>query len=89
MESEKKVLDETSIKTKEDLNELEKKLTELTVKHQRTLDSIDQGEFTVEQFDRLKVNQNSLIIKCQSLDRENASARKTAEKWKKKFNNLR
>ncbi|EFX79131.1 hypothetical protein DAPPUDRAFT_104583 [Daphnia pulex] len=83
------ILEETSGKTKETVTGLEKRLTELTVKHQRVLKYIESGEFTFEEFNRLKASENSLIFKCETLGRENASFRKTAEKWKNKFTKLR
>jgi hypothetical protein len=87
--SENQILEETAGKTKEHISGLEKRLTELTAKHQRTLKYIERGEFTFEEFYRLKASQNSLIKKCETLDRENVSFRRTAEKWKKKFTKLR
>lgn len=77
------------MKAKEKENCLEKRFTELTIKHQRTLNYIDNGEFTTEQFERLKANQTTLIKKCETLDRETTLSRKTAKKWKEKFMNLR
>lgn len=83
------MLVETAGKTKENVSGLEKRLTELTVRHQQTLKYIENGEFNFEEFYRLKASQNSLIIKCETLDRENASFQKTAAKWKKKFTKLK
>ncbi|KAK4002881.1 hypothetical protein OUZ56_004675 [Daphnia magna] len=88
--SENQVLEEVTAKTKEIVNELEKRITELTVKHQRALNFIEKDdEITFDEFERLRANQNVLLVKSQTLDRENESLRKSAEKWKKKFTKLR
>lgn len=87
--SENKIFEENTAKLKENINGLEKKFTEVTVKHQRTLNSIEKGEFNIEEFERLKSNCNALAIKCQAFDRENVSLRRSANKWKRKFTNLR
>lgn len=84
------MLEEVTAKTKEIVNELEKRITELTVKHQRALNFIEKDdEITFDEFERLRANQNVLLVKSQTLDRENESLRKSAEKWKKKFTKLR
>ncbi|XP_057364979.1 progesterone-induced-blocking factor 1-like [Daphnia carinata] len=87
--SENRVLEEATTKTKEIVNGLEKRITELTVKHQRALNFIEKDEITFDEFERLRANQNVLLVKSQTIDRENESLRKSAEKWKKKFNKLR
>lgn len=83
------MLDEASAKTKEIVNRLEKRITELTVKHERALNFIEKDEITFDEFERLKATQNSFVAKSQTLDRENESLRKSTEKWKKKFTKLR
>lgn len=87
--SENKVLEENAAKAKETISGLESKLTELSDRHKQTLLCIENGEFTYEKFEQLKVNANSLDIKYQALGRENVLARKSAEKWRKKFTKLR
>ncbi|KAI9562233.1 hypothetical protein GHT06_013198 [Daphnia sinensis] len=87
--SENQVLEEATAKAKEIVNELEKRITELTVKHQRALNFIEKDEITFDEFERLRANQNVLLVKSQTLDQENESLRKSADKWKKKFNKLR
>ena len=87
--SENKIIGETAGKSKENESSLERKLTELTAKHKRLLDGIEKDEFSFEQFEILNTNQKSLTLKCQTLSRENAASKRTIDKWKKKFTNLR
>ncbi len=89
MLSENKIIEENEAKSKENADRFEKKFTELSAKYQQILKDIQKDEFTFEKFEHLKSTKNSLIVKCQTLDRESVSARKAAEKWKKKFTSLR
>ena len=89
MRAENVILEETTTKLKKEVEEWANKWKELDGRFHQTVRKIDRREFTFEQFERLRTDHNLLKEQCGSLTRENNKNRKSADKWRKKFADLR
>ena len=82
-------MEDAAAKAKHAASEWVTKWTDLNAQFQQLVRRIDRREFTFENYEELCISRDQLKEQCESLTRENREARRSADKWRKKFNNLR